>query len=414
MSLSTIFPILAGFSLVLSVMTYFRVRIHGHLLVITFLVGWLRGELALQTIAFEALVVTLFGVSGVFATTGGQLGLAMSLVSWALLAAAYRRGLGAGREMSAALATEGIVTDPSVSAFHGFPNPFRFAHPDVERIHDLEYGESLRGDKGGRNRLDLILPKAARAGERRPVLLQVHGGAWIIGDKREQGRPLMTKLASQGWICVAINYRLSPKATMPDHIIDVKRAIAWIRAHIGEYGGDPEFLCITGGSAGGHLSSLAALTANDPQFQPGFESVDTRVDACVPFYGVFDFLDRADDRGLGKMADALGPMVFKCTPEENPDLWESVCPVARVHPEAPPFLVIQGSHDSLVMAEEATSFVAALRAKSMRPVLLAELAGAQHAFEIFHSPRTEHAIRGAAAFLEKVHADHEAARASAA
>jgi acetyl esterase/lipase len=246
------------------------------------------------------------------------------------------------------------------------------------------------------------------------VLLQVHGGAWVIGDKREQGRPLMTKLASQGWICVAINYRLSPKATMPDHIIDVKRAIAWIREHISEYGGDPGFLCITGGSAGGHLSSLAALTANDPQFQPGFESVDTRVDACVPFYGVFDFLDRADDRGLGKMADALGPLVFKCTPEEDPDLWESVCPVARVHPEAPPFLVIQGSHDSLVMAEEATSFVKALRAKSMRPVLLAELTGAQHAFEIFHSPRTEHAIRGAAAFLEKVHADYEAARADAA
>jgi len=413
-TLSTIFPILAGISLLLSAMTYFRVRIHGHLLVITFLIGWLRGELALQTIAIEGFFVALFGTAGVFETTGGKVGLALSLVSWGLLLAAYRRGLGAGREMGDALAAEGIETDRNVSAFHGFPNPFRFTHPDVQRIYDLEYGDSLPGDKGGRNRLDLILPKVAREGDRRPVLLQVHGGAWIIGDKREQGRPLMTKLASQGWICVAINYRLSPKATMPDHIIDVKRAIAWIREHIAEYGGDPEFLCITGGSAGGHLSSLAALTANDPQFQPGFESVDTRVDACVPFYGVFDFLDRADDRGLGKMADALGPLVFKCTPEENPELWEAVCPVARVHPEAPPFLVIQGSHDSLVMAEEAVSFVKALRAKSTRPVLFAELAGAQHAFEIFHSPRTEHAIRGAAAFLAKVHADYQAARSRAA
>jgi len=284
----------------------------------------------------------------------------------------------------------------------------------VKRICDIEYGESLPGDKGGRNLLDLVLPKAAAAGENRPVLLQVHGGGWIIGDKREQGRPLMTKLAAQGWICVAINYRLSPKATMPEHIVDVKRAIAWTREHIAEYGGDPDFLCITGGSAGGHLSSLAALTANDPQFQPGFEDVDTRVDACVPFYGIFDFLDRADDRSLGKMADMIGPLVFKCMPEENSELWESVCPVARIHSDAPPFLVIQGSHDSRVMAEEAVTFVSALREKSAQPVLCAELEGAQHAFEIFHSPRTEQAIRGVAAFLERVRSDYERRRKQAA
>ena len=152
----------------------------------------------------------------------------------------------------------------------------------------------------------------------------------------------MREMASRGWVCVAINYRLSPKGTMPDHIVDVKRSIAWIREHIAGYGGDPDFVCITGGSAGGHLSSLAALTANDPAFQPGFEQVDTRLAAAVPFYGVFDFLDRADDRKLGKMTDALGPMVFKCTPEENPELWDSVCPVVRAHAGAPPFFVIQG------------------------------------------------------------------------
>ena len=60
----------------------------------------------------------------------------------------------------------------------------------------------------------------------------------------------------------------------------VKRALAWVKQHIAEYGGDPDFIAITGGSAGGHLSSLAALTPNYPQFQPGFEDADTRVQAA--------------------------------------------------------------------------------------------------------------------------------------
>lgn len=402
MTVSDAFLALALLGLIFSLVVVSRVRIAGPLLVPTFFVGWLRGELVLWTLAIEVLVTAAFVSYGALEASTGQAGLVVTLASWGLLLASHRRSLGTGRTFASVLASEGLSVDRAVSAFHGFPNPFRAAHPDVKRLNDIPYGESLPGDKGGRNLLDLVLPKAAEPGDRRPVLLQVHGGAWIIGDKREQGRPLMREMASRGWVCVAINYRLSPKATMPDHIVDVKRAIAWIREHIAEYGGDPDFVCITGGSAGGHLSSLAALTANDPRFQPGFERVDTRLAAAVPFYGVFDFLDRADDRKLGKMADALGPLVFKCRPEENPELWDSVSPLVRVHAEAPPFFVIQGSHDSLVMAEEAVTFVEALREKSNASVLFAELEGAQHAFEVFESPRTAHAVLAVAAFLEKV------------
>ncbi|MEZ4279400.1 MAG: alpha/beta hydrolase [Myxococcota bacterium] len=402
MTASELFLGLAVFGFALSLATWLRLRIAGALLVPTFLVGWLRGELALQMLVVEALVTAVFLAFGVHREPAGQLGLGLTALSWALLVACHFRSVGAGRVLAAALEPLGIVPDGSVSFWHGALRPFGFDHPDVRVIRNLEYGPVLPGDKGGRNRIDLHLPVAAKPGDRRPVLLQVHGGAWIIGDKREQGRPLMTHLASRGWICAASNYRLSPAATMPDQIVDVKRALAWLKAHVAEYGGDPEFVCITGGSAGGHLSSLAALTAGDPRFQPGFEAVDTRVEACVPFYGVFDFLDRAGDRRFAKMADALGPRIFKCRPEENPDLWDSVCPVARVHPDAPPFFVIQGSHDSLVFREEAERFVSLLRAASRNPVAYAELPGAQHAFEIFHSPRSAHAVRAATAFLEWV------------
>jgi len=407
-TISGFFLGLSVLGLALSVATWSRVRIAGPLLVPTFFVGWLRGELALQAIALEALVTAVFLAQGILRETPGRVGLGLTFVSWALLAAHHVRGVRAGGVFAEALAPIGVRPESDVSPLHGFLRPFAFDHPEVAATKNVEYGASLPGDKGGRNRLDLYYPAAARPGDRRPVLLQVHGGAWIIGDKREQGRPLMTHLASRGWVCAAANYRLSPLATMPDPIVDVKRAIAWLRDHVAEYGGDPDFICITGGSAGGHLSSLVALTANDPRFQPGFEGVDTRVEACIPFYGVFDFLDRAGDRRFGNVADALGPMVFKCTPAENPELWDAVCPVVRVHEDAPPFFVIQGSHDSLVFAEEALRFVEALRARSRNPVQYVELPGAQHAFEIFHSPRSAHAVRAATAFLEWAHATYRA------
>ena len=130
------------------------------------------------------------------------------------------------------------------------------------------------------------LPRDGKA----PVLLQVPGGAWAIGMRRPQAYPLLSHLAERGWVCVSIDYRVSPRHTWPDHIVDVKRALAWIKENIADYGGDPDFVAITGGSAGGHLCSLAALTHDDPQYQPGFEDADTSVAVAVPIYGRYDWL----------------------------------------------------------------------------------------------------------------------------
>ena len=188
------------------------------------------------------------------------------------------------------------------------------------------------------------------------------------------------------------------------HIIDVKKAIRWIRENIGEYGGDPGFIAITGGSAGGHLSSLAALTPNLPQFQPEFEDTDTTLQAAVPFYGVYDFVDRYDVRPEMAMQDFLAERVMQCTPEENPELWDICSPLSHVSENAPPMFVIQGTHDSLVWVEEARTFVSALQRESKQPVIYGELPGAQHAFEVFHSVRTDHTVNAVADFLEHSHA----------
>src|SRR6185436_15371287 len=197
---------------------------------------------------------------------------------------------------------------------------FRMGLPEVERVKNISFGPH-----GRRNKLDVYRHKDHPT--KCPTLFQVHGGGWVIGNKDQQAIPLMQHLASRGWVCVAANYRLSPRATFPDHLVDLKRALAWIREHIAEYGGDPEFLVVTGGSAGGHLAALVALTANEPEYQPGFESVDTSVAACVAFYGVYDFTDRNGVWGHPGLRRLLERRVMKVSLASGGEAWEKASPI---------------------------------------------------------------------------------------
>jgi len=403
MGAATLYFVLAALGFGVALSTNVQARKLGPFVAPYFLLAWVIGELAPHAIAGHVLMTSAFALTGALFWPLGALGALLTLGSILLLARAHVRGARGGGEAKRVLAELGLTARGRVSALHGFPRPFDFRHRNVERIHDLAYGAALPGDKGRRNLLDVIRPRDAKPGDKRPVLLQIHGGGWIIGDKREQAQPLMAQMAGDfGWVCVATNYRLSPQATFPDHIVDVKRALAWIRSHIAEYGGDPSFVCVTGGSAGGHLTALTALSANDPRFQPGFEQVDTSVIAAVPFYGVYDFLDRKQIRGSQSMIPLLATRVFKKTPAQDPQLWDAMSPITRVSESAPPFLVIQGTHDTLVFVEEAREFVRALREKSRAPVAYLELHGAQHAFDVFHSPRCAHAVQAVAAFLEHI------------
>ncbi len=190
----------------------------------------------------------------------------------------------------------------------------------------------------------------------------------------------------------------------------MKKAIAWIRANIADHGGDPDFVAITGGSAGGHLSSLASLTANDPAYQPGFADKDTRVSACVSFYGVYDLADRHGCYAHRGLIEILERHVLKAKLDEARERWDLASPIARVHEDAPPFLCLHGTSDTLVPVAQAEHFAAAFRAVARAPLALALLEGAQHAFEIFPSLRAEHTIRGVARFCAFIAAEHEARR----
>ena len=376
--------------------------------VVSFFAGWLVGELAVQNIVWEVAATVVFGLLGAFTAWPGYLGLAVAVAGWAGLVGLAVSGQRAGRVVAAALRE---ATGDPLPIAGGTPKPewgrwWRTARalPLRSRATNLVKDVDYWGDGIRRHRLDVVGPGGAVSGA--PVMVYVHGGAWVIGDKREQGKPMLYELVARGWVCVTINYRLSPKATWPDHIVDCKRAIAWVREHIAEYGGDPSFIAMSGGSAGGQLCALAALTAGDPAWQPGFESADTSIDACVPMYGVMDMTGESPgsgDYGPG-LRKLLERRVMKAALAEQPELFTRASPTVRVHPGAPPFFVLHGTNDTLVPVEVAREFVAALRQVSSAPVAYAELPLAQHAFDVLASLRCQATTGGVVAFLDAVRA----------
>jgi acetyl esterase/lipase len=376
----------------------------------SFFASWLTSELAVHNLA-----ITVAGTAAYVGRRRGRLdrnervALALNALSVAGLLWLIRQGIETQHDVEQALAealehdyTNRLDPQPEAAdlatPWPQVLKPFQFKHPAVHRVADVDYV----GDGDTRHRLDVYQPRETGTG--RPILLQVHGGGWVISRKEEQGLPLMTHLTSRGWVCAAPNYPLSPRATWPEHLIALKRALVWVREHAEDFGGDPSFIAVTGGSAGGHLAAMLALTQNDPRYQPGFEDADTSVQACVPFYGAYDLANTLETRaGQRRLDYFLTRVLFKT---KDRAAAEDATPLLHVHADAPPFFVIHGAHDSLVPVAEARELVRLLRDASKEPVAYAELPGAQHAFDVFHSVRSAHVIRGVERFLRWVHAGH--------
>ena len=368
-----------------------------------FATGWLTGELAPHLLA----LTTADAVTHASARRRDPVGLLLAGASAAGLAYLIKQSRdvqaraegclaeGLGVDYLDQLETKPTPADLAVP-WRKLVYPFRMREPRVRVLKNVVFNEAY----GKRGLLDVYLPADRPAEAGAPVLLQVHGGGWTIGTKDQQGIPLMQHMAAKGWICVAPNYRLSPRNDWPAHIVDVKRSIAWVREHIAEYGGDPDYIAITGGSAGGHLAALAAVTPNDREWQPGFEDADTSVQAAIPHYGVYDFAGSTGTRPSIQLRDRfLAPRILRTTWAEQPELFEAASPILRITPDAPDFFVLHGVGDTLVPVDQARQFVAKLREVSKRTVVYAELPGAQHAFDIFPSIRSAHVVRAIDRYL---------------
>ncbi|MCC3275029.1 alpha/beta hydrolase [Arthrobacter sp. zg-Y20] len=232
--------------------------------------------------------------------------------------------------------------------------PFRRRLHGVRHIRNLQYGPA-----GKDNTLDLYLPWGGpQAG---PVFVHFHGGRFVSGAKDREALYLLYLLASRGWSCISANYRLAPGAQFPDYAVDAKRVIAWVRTQGAQHGVGTGPPVVAGSSAGGFLAAFAALTANRPELQPGFEETDTSVAAAVCLYGYY-----------GRVAG------------EDP----GSTPAAYARPDAPPFFILHGCKDNVVPIGHARGFADMLRGVSRRPVVWCPLPGAQHSFDYFASVRS--------------------------
>ncbi len=375
------------------------------LTVVSFALGWIVAELPVQVGVVAVALTAALAAAGALGSWPGWVGLGIAVASWAgligLTVIAHRSKVlvdeALDRATAGAIGADDLDPTPEWTRWWRVVIAIPFRLRSIRRVRNIDYC----GDGNYRHKLDVLTRRGVVA-DGAPVLVYIHGGGWVIGDKREQGIPMMHELVRRGWVCVAINYRLSPRATWPAHIVDCKRAVAWVRENIDEHGGDPGFIAVSGGSAGGHLSALLALTPNEPEWQPGFEDADTSVDACLPLYGVYDVTGDPDASGAygPGLLDLLERRVMKTTIADNRAVFERASPDRRITATAPPMFVLHGTNDTLVPPQVARRFVERLRAVSREPVAYVELPRAQHAFDILVSIRSRHTTMGAVRFLE--------------
>ncbi|DBA03172.1 TPA: hypothetical protein N0F65_003892, partial [Lagenidium giganteum] len=295
--------------------------------------------------------------------------------------------------------------------------PLRF--PSVKKIKTVTYAHV---GKSKTTKLLMDVYKCSSGRSNAPIFLYIHGGGWVMGTRTQAPTPLIYQVASRGWVVCVIDYRLSPKIAFPLHLIDSKRAVAYLRRHArSAFNADPNFIVVGGESAGGHLASLVALSSADKALQPGFEDVDTSVRACVDTYGVHDFKDRHGiyyykDGGHG-FVRYLELVVMQKNRQDASDDYEKASPISWLLENTPwplpdvvpPFMLTHGTHDTLVPFDDSVVFYDQLQRFRQRSTPLAvrdvflEVPGAHHAFNYMLSPRSLAYGEAVGTFLDHVY-----------
>ena len=234
--------------------------------------------------------------------------------------------------------------------------------------------------------MDLYMPPgppAARGERPAPVAMYVHGGG-LWGDRKMRGlgarlanhegalfAPLQQRLNARGFVVASIDYRLPPGTPWPAQVEDAKCAVRFLRAHAADLGVDPDRIGVWGSSGGGHLSSLLGLAGPEVGFDRGqYPDQSSAVHAVVDMFGLADLNDFGD-------ADPLARFILQTWLGSSTELRRSASPITHAAPGAPPFLILHGTEDPLVLPRQSAGLAGRLDAAGV-PVTLIEVEGAEH------------------------------------
>ena len=245
----------------------------------------------------------------------------------------------------------------------------------VKLLRDLQYVA------GGheRNRLDLYLPE--KADGRLPVVVWIHGGAWMAGNKDDC--PAVPFVA-EGCAVASVNYRLSQHAVFPAQIEDCKAAIRWLRANADKYHLDPDRIGVWGASAGGHLVALLGTTAGVKEWDRHGGNLDqsSRVQCVLDWFGPTELATMnpegtPPDPAVGQLIGGLA--------KENKEKARKASPLTYVDKNAAPFLIMHGDKDAIVPLRQSELLAEALK-KAGVEVKLQVVKGNGHGGPGFTSP----------------------------
>ncbi|MDD4267813.1 MAG: DUF1080 domain-containing protein [Pirellulaceae bacterium] len=248
--------------------------------------------------------------------------------------------------------------------------------PAVRVEKDVAYLEPERAEKA-----DLYLPPVCEPGRKYPGIVIIHGGGWTGGDKgggRESN--IGTTLAEQGYVCMSINYALAGPgaATFPQNIQECKRAVRWLRKNAARLQLDSERIGAIGGSAGGHLTALLAVSGPEVGIDPQEDAdYSCRIQAAVPLYPHC----AASWEGQVPPKPYTSLPMFAQPLADAPALWDSASPIKHLSKDDPPMLILHGTADKTTPLDQSQRFCRAANESGV-PCELMIIEGAPHSFHL--------------------------------
>ena len=259
------------------------------------------------------------------------------------------------------------------------------ADAGVRVTKDVSFLASGRAEK-----LDVYQPAPRADGRRHPALVWIHGGGWTGGTKNEaRADNICRTAAAAGYVAVSIDYRLGDGA-WPTNLFDCKNAVRFLRASAARYSIDPDRIAVAGGSAGGHLALMVALTAGAEGLEPvgadtPYPGISSAVRCAVNMYGITNIITRRDVSPAGVPGElrAWAPTALKVygATDNSAPVLKLASPVNHVRGDSVPLLTLHGKADATVDYLQAEELDRVARERGARHELLL-IDGVGHTFDL--------------------------------